>query len=129
MGEQLPCKREICDNKNRYVAAVLRDRTTVGHMPRKTPAACTLFLQREGSNYCVVTNITSTFRTAQIAENSCYTNQRPHPLIFTMNDFILADFNLAVGWSIHQTAKFNSLPNFLAIQYMCTHPHSHVVLP
>jgi hypothetical protein len=24
------------------------------------------------------------------------------------NDLILADFNLAVGWSIHQTAKFSS---------------------
>jgi hypothetical protein len=28
------------------------------------------------------------------------------------NDLILADFNLAVGWSIHQTAKFNFPPNF-----------------
>jgi hypothetical protein len=28
------------------------------------------------------------------------------------NDLILADFNLAVGWSIRQTAKFNSPPIF-----------------
>ena len=34
-----------------------------------------------------------------------------------MNDFILADFNLALGWPIHQTAKFNSPANFLAIWY------------
>ena len=34
------------------------------------------------------------------------------------NDLILADFNLAVGWSIRQTAKFNSPPNFPAIRYM-----------
>ena len=33
------------------------------------------------------------------------------------NDLILADFNLAVGWSIRQTAKFNSPPNFPAIRY------------
>jgi hypothetical protein len=36
------------------------------------------------------------------------------------NDLILADFNLAVGWSIRQNTKFNSLPNFPAIQYTCT---------
>ncbi len=33
------------------------------------------------------------------------------------NDLILADFNLAVGWSIRQTANFNSPPNFPAIRY------------
>ena len=46
------------------------------------------------------------------------TTQRPHLLISTMNDFILVDFNLAVGWSIRQTNKFNSLPNFPAIWYV-----------
>ena len=30
---------------------------------------------------------------------------------------ILADFNLAVAKVEHQTAKFNSPPNFLAIRY------------
>ena len=39
-----------------------------------------------------------------------------------MNDFILADFNLAAGWSIRQTAKFNSPPNFLAIRYAVSLP-------
>jgi hypothetical protein len=33
------------------------------------------------------------------------------------NNLILVDFNLAVGWSIRQTAKFNSLPKFPAIWY------------
>ena len=31
---------------------------------------------------------------------------------------ILADFNLAVAKTDHQTAKFNSLPNFPAIRYL-----------
>jgi hypothetical protein len=31
---------------------------------------------------------------------------------------LLVDFNLAVGWSIRQTAKFNSPPNFPAIWYI-----------
>ena len=49
MGEQLPCRREIGINKDRYAVAILRDRTAVGHVPRKISAACALFLQREGS--------------------------------------------------------------------------------
>ena len=55
MGEQLPCKREIGNIKDRYAVAVLRDHTTVGHVPRKISVACALFLQREGSIHCVVT--------------------------------------------------------------------------
>ena len=38
---------EIGKIKDRYVVVVLRDRTTVGHVPRKISAARTLFLQRE----------------------------------------------------------------------------------
>ena len=37
-------------------------------------------------------------------------------IIICMED-ILSEFNLVVGWSIRQTAKFNSLPNFPVIQY------------
>ena len=55
MGEQLSYNREISNNKDLYTAAVLRDCTTVGHVPRKISAACTLLLQREGSIHCVVT--------------------------------------------------------------------------
>ena len=33
---------------------------------------------------------------------------------------ILADFNLAVGLLIRQTAKLNSSPNFPAILWLCT---------
>ena len=118
MGEQLPCKREIGNNKDRYTVAVLRDCTTVGHVPRKISAACALFLQREGSIHCMVAgkccfHLLHKHKSPRTAA----TTQRRHPLISTMNDFILADFNLAVGWSIHQTAKFNSPPNFPAIQY------------
>ena len=36
------------------------------------------------------------------------------------HDLILADFNLAVGLSICQTAKLNSSPNFPAIRYICS---------
>lgn len=55
MDEQLSCKREIGNDKDRYAVAVLRDSTTVGHVPRKISAACALFLQRGGSIHCVVT--------------------------------------------------------------------------
>ena len=30
---------------------------------------------------------------------------------------ILVEFNFAVGWLIHQTAKFNTAPNFPVIWY------------
>ena len=113
MGEQL----EIGNIKGLYAVAVFRDRTIVGHVPRKISAACALFLQREGSIHCVVTgkccfHLPHKHKPLRTAA----TTQRPHPLISAMNDFILADFNLAAGWSIHQTAKFNSPPNFPAIQ-------------
>ena len=55
MGEQLSCKRETGNNKDRYAVAVLQDRNTVGHLPRKISAACSLFLQRGGSIRCIVT--------------------------------------------------------------------------
>ena len=38
----------------------------------------------------------------------------------TMSNLILADINLAVGWSIRQSAKFNSMPNFQAIWCIAT---------
>ena len=115
MGEQLPCRREIGNNKDRYAVAILRDRTTVGHVPRKISAACALFLQREGSIHCVVTgkrcfHILHKHKSPKNAATTTST-------VSTMNYFILADFNLAVGWSIRQTAKFNSPPNFPAIRY------------
>ena len=52
---------------------------------------------------------------AQIAENSCYNPETTPTHI--QYDFILADFNLVVGWSIRQITKFNSPPNFPAIRY------------
>ena len=74
MGKQLPCRREIGNNKDWYTVAILRDCTTVGHVPRKISAACALFLQREGSIHCVVTRklLLPLSAQAQITENSCY---------------------------------------------------------
>ena len=44
------------ENENdQYAVAVVRDRTTVGHVPRKISAACPLFLQKGGSIHCIVT--------------------------------------------------------------------------
>ena len=128
MGEQLPCRGEIGNNKDRYAVAILRDRTTVGHVPREISAACALFLQREGSIHCVVTgkrcfHLPHKHKSPKTAA----TTQRPYLLISTMNDFILADFNLAVGWSIRQTAKFNSLPKFPAIRYFIRCPAAECV--
>ena len=117
MGEQLPCRREIGINKDQYTVAIIGDCTMVGHVPKKITAACALFLKRESSIHSIVTgqrcfHLPHKHKSTKTAA----TTQRPHLLISTMNDFILADFNLAVGWSIRQTTKLNSPPNSLAIQ-------------
>ena len=83
------------------------------------PLLAALFLQREGSIHCIVTgkhcfHLLHKHKSPKTAA----TTQRPHPLISTMNDFILPDFNLVIGWSIHQAAKFNFPPNFPAIPYL-----------
>ena len=55
---------------------------------------------------------------------SCAGPQRPQSWICTIafthsNDLILVDFNLVVGWSIRQTTKFNSPPNFRLYNTSC----------
>ena len=74
MGKQLPCRREIGNNKDWYAVAILRDCTMVVHVPRKISTACALFLQREGSIHCIVTRklLLPPSAQAQITENSCY---------------------------------------------------------
>ena len=114
-------RRELGINKDQYVVAILRDRTTVGHVPRKM-APCTLFLQREGSIHCVVTgkhcfHLPHKYKLPKTVA----TTQRPH-LLIPLFIIVLADFNLAVGWSIRQAAKFNSPPNFPAIRYHVYNP-------
>ena len=41
IGERLSCKREI-EEWRWYAVAVIRDRTTVGNIPRRISAACSL---------------------------------------------------------------------------------------
>lgn len=55
VGEELPCKRETGNDKDRYAVAVMRGDTIVGHVPRKISAACSLFLRRNGTIRCTVT--------------------------------------------------------------------------
>ena len=54
-GEQLPCEREYRNTKDPYTVAVMRESTDVGHVPRKISVACALFLQRQGTIVCTVT--------------------------------------------------------------------------
>lgn len=53
----------------------------------------------------IYSDMSSTFRTSP---ETTPTNMRPR--WSNMNDLIFSDFNLALGWSIRQTAKFNSPP-------------------
>ena len=55
----------------------------------------------------IYSDMSSTFRTSP---ETTPTNMWPH--WSNINDSILADFNLALGWLIRQTTKFNSPPIF-----------------
>lgn len=54
VGEQLVCKRELGNSKDRYAVAVLKNDDIVGHLPVKISKICSIFLARRGSIVCVV---------------------------------------------------------------------------
>ena len=54
LGEELQCQREIGNSSDLYAVAVLKDSTTVGHLPRKISRICTLFIRRGGTITCLV---------------------------------------------------------------------------
>lgn len=53
-GKKLSCKREMENEKDRYVVVVTQRSTMVGHVPRKISGACWLFLLQRGSIDCVI---------------------------------------------------------------------------
>ena len=60
IGEDLECKRDVSNTRDAYAVGIIQQEETgltaiVGHMPRKISAACSLFLQREGSIRCIIT--------------------------------------------------------------------------
>ena len=52
IGEDLLCEREPFNDVDRYAVAVLKDDTTVGHIPKKISRICSLFLARGGNIAC-----------------------------------------------------------------------------
>ena len=55
IGECLICEREHTNNHDRYAVAVIKDRTIVGHLPRRVSRVCSLFLRRGGTIDCIIT--------------------------------------------------------------------------
>ena len=55
IGEEIQCERELANEHNRYAVVVRKDRTIIGHLPRGTSWACSLFLRRGNSITCHVT--------------------------------------------------------------------------
>lgn len=51
LGETLLCKREFGNIHDPYAVAVFRDKTTIGHIPRKISSLC-FFLKKNGSILC-----------------------------------------------------------------------------
>ena len=42
VGEELPCKRERTNTADPFAVAVVKEETTVGHIPRKIASICSL---------------------------------------------------------------------------------------
>ena len=55
VGEILMCEKEPRNTADRYAVAVKKDRTIIGHLPRKVSRVCSLFLQRGRIIHCTVT--------------------------------------------------------------------------
>ena len=55
IGEELPCRRDTGNERDRYAVAVMKDGTIIGHLPRKISRPCLLFLRRGNSITCHVT--------------------------------------------------------------------------
>ena len=57
VGERLTCSREPSNASDRYAVAVIKDRMTIGHLPRKISKVCSVFLRRGGFISCKVTGL------------------------------------------------------------------------
>ena len=55
VNEELCCRREPFNAANPFAVAVAKEDTTVGHVPRKISAICSLFLRKNGTILCKVT--------------------------------------------------------------------------
>lgn len=54
-GEILMCEREPGNRMDPFAVAVIKNGTTVGHVPRMISASCSLFLRKRGSSiYCKI---------------------------------------------------------------------------
>ena len=54
VGERLQCVREEDNAEDRYAVAVVKDGTTIGHLPRRISTLCSLFIRRGGIIHCNV---------------------------------------------------------------------------
>ena len=54
VGEELTCRREKFNAADPFAVAVVKEETTVGHVPRKTSSICSLFLRRNGTILCQI---------------------------------------------------------------------------
>lgn len=52
VDEHLECIRKEDNAEDSYAVAVIKDSTTVGHLPRRTSTLCSLFIRRGGTIRC-----------------------------------------------------------------------------
>ena len=53
-GETLGGRRETTNVHDPSAVAVVKDGTTVGHVPKKLSCLCSLFIRRHGTDVCMV---------------------------------------------------------------------------
>ena len=53
-GETLGCRRETTNVHDPFSVTVVKDGTTVGHVPRKLSCLCSLFIRKHGILQCIV---------------------------------------------------------------------------
>lgn len=54
-GEVLPCRSDTANLHDPFAVSVVQNGQTVGHVPRRISAACSMFLRRNGTINCHVT--------------------------------------------------------------------------
>ena len=57
VGELFTCSREPTNESVRYAVAVIKEGTTIGHLPRKIFKVCSVFLRSDGVISCKVTGL------------------------------------------------------------------------
>ena len=92
VGEQLASQREIANASDPFAVAMIMFGAIVGHLPRRIPSACSIFLRKHGSIMCHVTGFMllsrscsgwsgNTYHAVMVFEGPCIPCAKAKPFI------------------------------------------------